>query len=316
MKLKQILFNQFNQIHVKKEEREAFKQLDAYVETFFPNVPAIAKRLWEVRNSNTEHVLVQHFGAFDSCNLYNLPFHTRDNKWLARFLRHYTENNVWFTEYMQANHQIDTKVPNKMIPLATVERYVATSKKFDAKRNQYEQDVVHAYIKNWVDLDANDFFYTKERKDEFKQDLNYDQVFRDKVCLAMSFLGLNQDSVEKSLELNANLWRKNVMETAFENHIQVAYVKDFKDPVKLAERDENGKNKLDQYKDCWLSLRERNYYLKHQAVIDKLKLATPTMKMPLSKAKDLYRQQIDILYNVEYDVKTGKARTNDSGYTK
>ncbi len=149
MKKFTLLKNLFKQnaykINLSKDEINDFKLLDEYIEGFFPKQDKIAKRLAKVNEADLENLLSQRFSKNDSCNLFNLPFHTRDNNWLARFLYFYTRDNSCFDGFFEYKGQNACAG----VSMESIKKYIKISPKFDKKRCEYEQNVVKAYLMNW-----------------------------------------------------------------------------------------------------------------------------------------------------------------------
>lgn len=131
-----------------------------------------------------------------------LPYHTHDNKWLARYLRQVyldwkkKEN----TERIANNEKI---LPAEDIELADIEEYVTNSYRFFLMRDQYEQAVTRLVAENKARI-------TKE---------DNPVVFRDGILKMLTQFGFEKKNIAYALEQSANLWREKVIDNAFVNYI-------------------------------------------------------------------------------------------------
>ena len=104
--------------------------------------------------------------------------------------------------------------------------------------------------------------------------------------------GIDQYSIEASLEKNANLWREQAMDLEFMNQ----FLRPLKPNKKTTsfEQYANIVNQVISKRNDWMALREYKYYQNHKFIIDQLNLATPNMKMEtdeaISKNTALYNQ--------------------------
>ena len=232
----------------------------------------------------------------------NLIFHIRDNAWLAQHL-----------SYQLACHPCAELAGQEKLSLATLEKFVAQSPKFDAKRREFEGYLVKSYISECLDYQSDDFYTRSIEKILESSSPNYDKLFRDRVVKAMKYLGVSEHSIETSLEVNAQLWRKDVMGLAFANRyhdLGVTYTKgrtfqiphrDVVDTKSVYHKYVNHRNMPEVYLlprenmkqpartvyDNWLCLREYEYYLNHQKVIDEMGTATRSMKISRRQAKKI-----------------------------
>lgn len=311
-KLQHFLSHRFYQKQLDKNTKlgQDFQFLDQYLDEFFPTqnyINATMKNLeWLDRDYHTIF------------NIRFLPFHTRDEIWLARYVEKSLSQLLCFENNQgdlgAINHRkelpyatlnedkwlVDLVYRNMPVEFSSIRKYVEVSPKFDAKRCEYEQGVVRGYMRNWLsDCQANDFFMKGEDKVRLANNLNCDKKFRNKVSQAMASLGIDKDSVEAGIELNADLWRKNLMRRAFYNektkleHDQLETLFKYDFPV-LKDLLVNEYRNLD----TWVQLREYDYYQDHKAVIDQLGTATPSMKLNPDEAMKLRikNRQFDYKY--------------------
>lgn len=182
----------------------------------------------------------------------NLPHHTRDNAWLARYLQHLA------TEY---HH-------NQDLALKNAEMFVATSLDFDKYRCQYEQNLVKTRIQElWDDSRSALSLLSHDRAGRFDHNVNYDKMFRQTVVNDMTAVGIDPHSVEVGLETNANLWREGAMLQTFKNRYYP-----IESEMTLGSFLRRGK-----HEDAWLKLREYEYYQDHKAVVDEVGSTTNAM---------------------------------------
>lgn len=223
----------------------------------------------------------------------NLIFHIRDDAWLATHLQTYIQR---FTCPELEN--LGT------LSLETIQKFVATSPVFNAKRCEFEQHIIKSYISECLDCRCDDFYSRSIEKILETGSANYDKLFRSRVINAMNFLGVDRFKTEEGLEINAGLWRQKVMGLTFANrypNLKVTYSQgrtfqipheDVVDTKSAYHKYVNHRNVKESYLlpredlqdssraiyDNWMCLREYEYYQEHKRVIDQLGTATKNMK--------------------------------------
>lgn len=253
-------------------QQRVFEFLELYLPNMFP--PKKVVQAW-INNVKYE--------AYRPENVYRpefLPFHTRDDRWLAKYAA-----------------QI-IKPENANIKFADLKDFVTKSAAFDTARNQYELDLVKAQIQFLMDPEHEPnglmkFTNLSDQREWSRQRENKDscECFRLDVVRAMKVLGINQHTAEVGLETNADLWRRQKMENTFQSrYVGISYWHPDELNQLLAEHHMT-RAELDQmgaqYRDLWLKLREYRYYGDHQAIIDELGTATENMKMSPDQACQL-----------------------------
>ena len=232
----------------------------------------------------------------------NLLFHIRDDAWLTEHLAYHLQRYTC--------PELETL---GALSKDTLQKFVATSPVFDKQRCEFEQHLVKSYISECLDYKNDDFFSRSIEKILETGSENYDKLFRCRVIDAMNFLGVNRSKIEDGLELNADLWRRDVMGLAFANRYRdlgVTYTKgrtmqipheDVVDTKSAYHKYVNRRNITEYYLlpradmskrartiyDKWMCLREYEYYLNHKNVIDRLGTATPNMKIKQKVSKQL-----------------------------
>jgi len=266
----------------------------------------------DIKKSNIKDIhLLDVDSLFNHCSdSRNLIFHMRDVNWLTRHLRYYIDNfsfkgleNVGF------------------VSLSMLQDFVANSPVFDAKRSEFEKYIVKAYIEECIDCKSDDFYSRSIEKILESGSPNYDKLFRSRVVNAMKFLGIGDESIETGLELNAPLWRKDVMDLSFanryKNNLNITYTmghylqipdedlfdkksvyhnyskKAFIEEAYVLPRESlNGYTR--SIYDKWFCLREYEYYHNHKKTIDKLNTATRNMKISRKQAKKIYAMMTEL----------------------
>ncbi len=182
----------------------------------------------------------------------NLPHHTRDNAWLARYMQHI------LADYHN----------NQDVDLRNAEMFVSTSLDFDKYRCQYEQSLIKTRIQElWDGSRSEAPIPVSYAAGRFDHDVNYDKIFRQTVLNDMTNLGIDQHSVEVGLETNAKLWREGAMHHTFKNRY-------YPNATEMSIGDFLRRGK---HEDAWVKLREYQYYQEHKAVIDEVGCATNAM---------------------------------------
>lgn len=176
----------------------------------------------------------------------NLPCHLRDNKWLTLLM--IKKLNLGKDCYKD------------------VYTYLLSSEKFQEKRHEYELEIV-----KWqIEFIPNGEFYMINEKyggDWWKLSEDCDKAFRWSVKNTLEAIGMNSDVIEEGIEKNAGLWRDRYMERAFDNKYT---------PITILAPYLLGKEKnitplpsVDKkFKEKWLELRKREYYLEHKNSVD------------------------------------------------
>lgn len=209
-KLTQMLREQFKKIYLRHKEKRNTQLLDEFLNEIFPNEKTV--------NLDMKNLSCKDKYAGRVYRREFLPFHTRDNEWLANYVE-----QVYYRSRSQRVMQIiatgKSKHRYKALDIADITQYVNTSANFDAKRIEYEQRVVKSYLGLFNQDLQDDFYYPSNFKANYwrvGKDLRYgDDVlgavqYRDLVLRALDFLGINSQVGKVTLEENANLWRNNV----------------------------------------------------------------------------------------------------------
>ena len=248
----------------------------------------------DIKQSKTQEIRSL-FGDYTKSR--NLIFHVRDNAWLAKYIKHNTEIQ-----------QI------RCLPLKDIENYVENSSMFNAERREFEQFLVKSYILECLDVRGDDFYSCSMEKLLESGSENCDKLFRSRVVNAMNYLGVDQQSIEFALEMNASLWRKNVMNLAFANRYKDCGVTYSLGRQLYLSNEEVVDSNSVYYKyghckineeyclpreclkkplrvlyDNWICLREYEYYHNHKNVIDKLGTATRNMQIQHQDLKKITR---------------------------
>ena len=262
------LGNHFAKEHVKFNDLvlRDFKVLDRCTEQMFWDKA-------ELKAAVSDLFYCKGFG--DEIRRKNVAFHLRDDRWLVRYIDEIV--NTVKVPYHARNEQdpLADKVHQLHVPMDSIKKYVKFADSFDARRNQFENDLVKAYV---VDrLNAQGFMLGTDAIAE-----NYDELFRDQVVASLGKIKMDQHRAETYLEQNANLWRKPVMKRAFLNQNLLL---GNQERAIVAEHNpqlyQQLKNREKSDFQNWVRLREYDYYQKHQAIVDATGTATAAMKMDL-----------------------------------
>lgn len=129
------LINNFKQKHLNQQvvdELLDFEVLRTYLPKIFPSgaeLDLILNLSKQVKKDERNTISV-----------INLPYHMHDKRWLARYVNRVIE------------YHNDFKISNANIHTSSIPSFVQHDPEFDAARNQFEQDVIRAEIRNTVDI--------------------------------------------------------------------------------------------------------------------------------------------------------------------
>ena len=221
-----------------------------------------------------------------------LPYHTRDNKWLARDLNDLVkfmqkmERNEAKTEAKKQGLDLSTLAPAEQpkIRFSHVKKFVETDVLFDQERNAYEEDLVRAQIDFMLNDNQpngllmhsaynpanNNFFVVKDFNPEsIHKALNADKVFRDSVVKAMNNLGIAPHSIQAGIEKH-DVWRDKMMTEAYYNHYPLP--SENQNLVNEEGVDEVVNVMREGFKETWLRHRKGQYFTEHQDILNELRL--------------------------------------------
>ncbi len=185
-------------------------------------------------------------------NVDNLPVHIADDRWLANYIV----------------EELKFLAPDSNLSVDKVLKYVKTSSEFQQARLDFEARLAKALI-----VDANTGMTDKTSAYKKRACLyEYDEAFRNKIIGYMQVLGGDAYQAELSLEVNANLWRQQSMERAFDEYFypQQAMPKDEQSYAECCAFREKHRAK-------WLKYREFTYFSNHTDVVRKAGTVTDNM---------------------------------------
>ena len=132
----------------------------------------------------------------------HLIYHTRDEKWMAKYLRQVYElaQKEINAEKIKNGEKVHTIAE---VALTDVEKYIHNSYRFAFVRDQYEQQVTKAY----AEIKARN---TKEENLV---------VFRDTIMKTLRQIGFEKNNVAHGLERSPRTWREPIINNAFENYV-------------------------------------------------------------------------------------------------
>ena len=216
---------------------------------------------------DTDHPFVDEF----------LPFHTRDQEWLAKYLYKLVINMFQKDKTFQQiifdqknddknSHQFYSR-KQPVIKYDTVKKFIMTPD-FNQARDDFEQDLTRAFA---------DYMVNNGNSQLLQQGNDADEEFRIKVIKTMQDIGVNPNNAEISLEKHADNWRQQTMTDVFYDIFSMApYIE-----KRLTDRVAWDKmlDERERFKPVWLQQRLYRYYQRHQDLIEKLNLVTPTMEI-------------------------------------
>ena len=227
-KLSKLLSKKFNELHLLAEQSESVDALKIVEQGIEELQTVLNQRTEQIKNYVTPAVAEN---LLDRClnyafpdykaikntlenmkkedkkvkNVYTeqyLPFHTRDNAWLARYLR--AANYRWQTSKNAFLLEMG-KAPNELqeISLVDIENYLENSKQFSNMRDRYEQRFVES-------LFLNDVMNTKEDSAVW---------FRRGIMGKVKEIGIDEHNAGVIMEKNTR-WREKIYKNAFRNFIE------------------------------------------------------------------------------------------------
>ena len=206
-------------------------------------------------------------------------------------------NIDWLTNW------VDRKLKAKSIyiPKKAIRNYVATSPLFAKLRHDYELEIVKWQI-GWMNGGGEGWLLPKGADDcslVFSPDC--DIIFRAGVVKTLSAIGLDRESIEEGLEVNASLWRPRYMSSAFDH----AY-----NPVGFMRKTKLEPASLD-HKAAWLKMRRHEYYLRHKASVDKYSHSLAGAQLSSQEFDELSKELEILNADRSYEVKAWKDMKND-----
>lgn len=330
------IFNQKSLISDVNLSQQEINALRKYIPAMFPtkNMNLTKSEVDLAQDINDNIIRNLEYNESRPTNIYNedyLPFHTRDNAWLAKYLNTVIkemaneekklerivkkfDHQVYHDHFMDksANKTQDKVVvlvdqsKDTQIKMAHIQRFVETDLFFAQARNAYEEDLVRAQIQFMMHSKTPNGILLSRKYDPVtntstispdydpflaRQQRNADKLFRQGVISAMHQLGVSRRSTEYALEKYADLWLEETMTDAFYNKYKL-----------VPHRKETFNDEISWYsiniqrenvKDAWLSLRKNKYYQEHKEIIDELGLATPNMKMSEEDLQNL-KEEINL----------------------
>lgn len=273
MKLKNFVSNIFRQKSLKQtlDVVRDFNTLERYLPEIFPEDTEWGVILDMLELLDREDTKAQTADF--------LPFHTRDNQWLAK--------------YVYATVKDDD--PKSDIKFANVKKYVATSDDFDSFRRHYEENLTREQIQ----FIYNDYVFSGENsyfKHLNEQKNNFDKAFRNEVIKTLTYMGVDEHSVEIGLEKNASLWRERAMMHTFNNRFYPDDAPRTNDKSLWRNNIQN----IREHRKAWMQLRECMYYQEHKAILDELGLVTKNMRISDNEYTALSRRVIEY-YRKHYE---------------
>ncbi len=212
----------------------------------------------------------------------------------VNFLAYRISSNEWLVNYIQK--VLQTRVPQENIKTSVIKRFVEQSVNFAAARDDFKQRYIrlniteqmkYGKVENRLPLDHGYFYFTKYD--------DCDKIFREHLRCSMIVRGLDYQTVQLGIEANANLWRDQVMNQAFENKFNLY--------LAMIGAKNLGKRKIDRkvfcmlkqiYRENWKKIRMHEYYQLHHEFIDKLGLATRDMKLSPKKIQRIKQQNANL----------------------
>lgn len=183
--------------------------------------------------------------------------HLRDENWLATRLQSMDLEDVPFLDILE---------------------YVATSPEFTKMRYAYELSIVKWQIE-WMRSGGDGWLVPKGYGEDFvMMDENYDIAFRKGIVLTLTAINMNPDVIEEGIERNADLWRVDLMRSAYHNTYRYPAFCD----INLSDIPEDP-----EHEEKWIKLRMYEYYQEHKESVDRYGKPTEDMLLTPEEAEEL-----------------------------
>lgn len=235
----------------KEDLLKKYKDLNEETETISQNKTMAAELLEKATLNFFPKEGVWYAGCFsrpEDLDMHNLPCHLRDDLWLAKMLKQ--------------NQKLYFLSTNKVL------EFVKTSKLFQEKRKEYEQEIVRWQI-SYMQHGGEGWLASKEYGEEFITfSPNIDIGFRKGIVDTLMAIGMNKDAIEEGIEKNAPKWRNALMERAFENEYESVFLSIYNYDLPPV---------VPEFKANWLKLRIYEYYQRHKDYVDKYGVVEPDM---------------------------------------
>ena len=274
-----------------KDNQAAFAVLDRCAENFFPSEAFIAANLKMLSRESKNNK--------DSYEAMFLPFHTRDEKWLAQF----TEKVYKMFRNLQrtGDTEINKNLGNIELPeIDTVvfQNYVKSSPVFDLKRTEYELRLVKVCIDLAVNEKISDFFTSADAKVKLRDSIKYEWIVRDRINRMANFLNLPQNVIDDGIELNADEWRPTARRITFNNNFNPRGILLKNDHAWLRDNEpevlQSIRHMENEFYKSWDKYQEYYNYQDHYEVLERLNKVTPCMKMSPTEAEQLRQRNIQL----------------------
>lgn len=261
MKLRRLLQERFQQKQLVEQQKLAqdYKLLSSYLSKIFPS-----NRHWDMVITNLD---VR--GDHKAIHYKNLPYHTRDTAWLVKYAKHIV--NLYHSD-------VQLKPEN-------IRRFVTGADSFNQARNEYEINLTKGKIEHTMVNFMNRITAVDVLSDD-NHAVEFDNYFRQSVIKDMGNMGVDPFIAELALERHADLWRESTMIKTFRHQFYPGLMSLGTHFFPLDPNLTDMRN----HQDCWLKLREYQYYQDHKSVVDKAKSHTNNMLLPSSQVDQLMRE--------------------------
>lgn len=324
MKLKKIVSKfSTNGLVNKSQLAKDFQLLDEYLDDIFPNQETTKKIVKNLTKDDGESNFIFHFKT--------LPFRTRDDIWLSMFIERVLcqiislkkDQAVFGEEKSQEllpyrNVKRDTFYFSPVYELApvstkTILKYVKTSPKFEARRSQFEQDFVKAYIAKWIVTNQPDAFFNEAKRKSIETDVNFAKNFPIEIMQMMTNIGIAKKNIEIALTATTGIWLRSTLRKTFINRNNLYSVPNL---TMLKKYDVQAWRVLSEMKtdsmENWVNIKEKEYFDKNKRMMNKYGVMSKAMKMDTDKLEELRlkNRKYDLAYqtvifnnlvNLDYD---------------
>lgn len=204
-------------------------------------------------------------------------FFPKDGSWSSSEYTYFRDslignlrNNFWLAKKISEKYNIS---------LDDAITFVENSIPFQEERDNYEQRIIKWQIE-WMINGGAGWLVPKGYGDDFvvfNEDI--DIAFRLGIVNTLISIGMNREAIEKGIESNASLWRRQIMEKAFKNRYEPSLrFMLYADSISACPR---------EYIDAWVKLRLYEYYRRHKNSVDRYGSGVPEMNISLEEVQKL-----------------------------
>jgi len=248
------LRDKYAYLNLSDEELNTFIIMDGNLDILLPSISDVKHHVLAIEDIKTRR---KEINASREFRVQDFPLQLHDSEWINQYIMQ--RLNFWGREIKG-----DVAVSHK-----TLGSYLARSREFWNKRDEYIQEVLQTCLKTCLRYNPESKFFGAIKEYQYNS-INYDKDFRVHFIKVGESLGLSGLEVAKFLEDNAKSWRTEVQMHTFSNNYTKykprGWVKHKQRPPEMEE--------IDQIEDKlygkWMMLREYEYERENWILFNRL----------------------------------------------